>query len=518
MDTAILHYHLQRGGVTQVILNQLRALAAAPAADQPQKVAVLYGGRDDAWPRGAAAPPLPFRVTLIPLPDLEYDDLRDSNCSPQAVADIVEAALHQHQFDRENTVLHIHNHALGKQAALPGGLSLLAQRGWPQLLQLHDFAEDFRPANYQSLLRRAGLATHDDVPRYIYPQAPQLHYAVLTHHDRLVLEEAGVPVERLHLLANPVVLPTQLPDREGARQKLRRHWPLDPDKRWLFYPVRGIRRKNVGELLLWAALCRQTGEWGVTQQPLNPQEAASYHHWKELAAELRLPCSFGVGELGGVSFGEVMAAADGLVTTSVAEGFGMVFLEAPLLGHSLIGRDLPDVTADFRQHGLTFEGLRRSLPFSLESPFRQQAQQHAEALFSDARAAYGLSRSLPATTRSEFAEIFAAPIVDFALLGREQQTTLLRELVQGRRQSSEMSAWQTSLWDRWPELDAETTANATRIEKAFGLKAAGHRLADVYRSVRESARAAHTESLTHGANILESFLKASRLRPCRLEP
>ena len=36
-----------------------------------------------------------------------------------------------------------------------------------------------------------------------------------------------------------------------------------------------------------------------------------------------------------------------LVTTSIAEGFGLAFLEPWISGSSVVGRNLPDITEDF---------------------------------------------------------------------------------------------------------------------------------------------------------------------------
>ena len=45
LNLAIVHYHLNRGGVTQVITNQLLALDAVARGDAKPQVALLYGGR-----------------------------------------------------------------------------------------------------------------------------------------------------------------------------------------------------------------------------------------------------------------------------------------------------------------------------------------------------------------------------------------------------------------------------------------------------------------------------------------
>ncbi|MEM9702618.1 MAG: hypothetical protein AAF907_09255, partial [Planctomycetota bacterium] len=195
---AVAHYHLNRGGVTRVVANHLLALRSGQIA--PPSAVLLTGGRAEAW--GDAERTLQEEGVSAPRPTvagLDYDELNPAGSDdPHGLADRFETALADHRADRDATVLHIHNHALGKNVALPGAVALLAERGWTLLLQLHDFAEEFRPANYLRLTKALGERAN------LYPQAPQIHYAVLNGRDRRVLRGLGVPEERLHVLPNPV--------------------------------------------------------------------------------------------------------------------------------------------------------------------------------------------------------------------------------------------------------------------------------------------------------------------------
>ena len=49
MNIAIVHYHLNRGGVTQVVRNHLLALDAVSDPDQRIRTAILFGGRKQGW-------------------------------------------------------------------------------------------------------------------------------------------------------------------------------------------------------------------------------------------------------------------------------------------------------------------------------------------------------------------------------------------------------------------------------------------------------------------------------------
>ena len=113
-------------------------------------------------------------VRVSQLPTLGYDETPALRAD--SLAEEIEGCLQQAGFDKSDSVVHIHNHGLGKNVSLPGAISLLAERGFRFLLQIHDFVEDLRPENYRCF--RTALQGAD-VGEYLYPQAPHIHYALL---------------------------------------------------------------------------------------------------------------------------------------------------------------------------------------------------------------------------------------------------------------------------------------------------------------------------------------------------
>ena len=61
----------------------------------------------------------------------------------------------------------------------------------------------------------------------------------------------------------------------------------------------------------------------------------------------------------------MVASAQAIVSTSVAEGFGLGFLE-PWVFESLCGRNLPEITGDFSQHGVRLDNLYDRLELNLD--------------------------------------------------------------------------------------------------------------------------------------------------------
>ena len=146
---------------------------------------------------------------------------------------------------------------MGKNVSAPLAVRRLASLGYRTLLQIHDFAEDFRPDNYRRLTNALSHGSTNQLPAILYPQAEHVFYATLNRRDYRVLIQAGVDQSRLHLLPNPVSTPPVVADSRRARQLANETLGIPAGERLATYPVRGIRRKNVGEMLLWSALAER---------------------------------------------------------------------------------------------------------------------------------------------------------------------------------------------------------------------------------------------------------------------
>lgn len=525
MNLVFAHYHLNAGGVTQVMVNQLRSLAGAKGEGRPARVGVLYGGRHNGWPenlweRFESGSVAPIETVLMPVPALDYDTL--PNHDDQALASEVQAALAANGFPPDDSLLHIHNHAVGKNASWPGAIELLAAHGYRMLLQMHDFVEDFRPANYRHLARAWRL----DQPRQIagkqYPLASGIHYAALTERDRKLLAGAGVPDYQLHTLPNPVGDFDRLKSHREVAGPVREQLGIPTDASLRLYPVRGIRRKNLGELLLHAAISPADTWHAVTLAPMNPLELPSFERWKGLAAGLELRCLFDTCGGGPCDFLDTLSAADAIVTTSVAEGFGMVFLESWLAGKPLVGRDLPGITGDFKRRGLKFDGLYQSLMVPLE--LIERRDDLAEALqvaYDWACEQYGVQLAERAEVEGEVAKLLAAGSIDFSLLPSRFQESLIRAV------AKEPAATRETLFRANPGLGDQLACrgqsaaaidhNARLVRSTYSLATIGKQLADAYATIWRDHPPAEVQSVNNGESILEQFLRVDRLHAIRFE-
>ncbi len=291
----------------------------------------------------------------------------------------------------------IHNPTLGLNVSYPDMIEMAAQVGVPILMQIHDFVEDGRPANYQLVEGKSRL----------YPNAPHIHYATINSRDLEVLKTAGIPDSRIHFLPNAVNPPVI---KKTAQEEA-----------LVFYPVRGIRRKNLGELCLLAAHAPPKTRFAVALRS-GPEEPAFIHDdWVRFAEDQNLPIEFDVVGMRPDSFAEWLEKSTHLVTTSINEGFGLTFLDPAFLTKPLIGRDLPEITRDFVDYGTLYQKIPVSLDLliGLEEEYRNK--------LSATMSAYG--RDLDCAELGQaWAEFSAEGTVDFGNLPEKFQRKVISEV------------------------------------------------------------------------------------------
>lgn len=327
MKVLVVHYHLKAGGVTTVIRRQMCALSSRGV-----DASVLSGEAPASSLKGGCG-------TVAVAPALAYDD-PDSALTgndardPDRVRAIVNAIRREADALGSQTIIHVHNPTIRKNGSLLEALKQLCDEGRPVLFHIHDLAEDWRPDVYSDQPYPAGAA-----------------WAAINRFDARALSMAmgaSTPDES----AGPVsFLPNPVPRHSG--QTAATAGTGRPGL--VLYPVRGIRRKNLGEAVLLSLFMRPGSSIGVTLPPVNPRDVPSYDAWRERAAATKAPILFGMGL--SHDFENLYARSRAVVTTSIKEGFGLSYLEPAARGVPTLGRRLPRVVADFENAGLAFPGL-----------------------------------------------------------------------------------------------------------------------------------------------------------------
>jgi glycosyltransferase involved in cell wall biosynthesis len=479
MKIAIVHYHLQPGGVTRVIENTLQAWEE----NGTEIEAVALSGR--AYP-GDRLPDT--RVVQ----GLDYTSPRDA-VDPRVLTERLRASA-KDALGQTPDLWHIHNHSLGKNPSLTAAVSLLAESGERILLHPHDFAEDGRPGNYLSL---------SEVYQRAYPTGHTIHYAALNQRDRgflaHMLKDSS---SRVHLLANAV--PPSTPFSEFQEEKI-----LDLPENLLLYPVRAVRRKNLGELALLAS-SHQDFHFANSLGPTNPEFTPVFEDWKQFGKELELPLTYGLGEHTDASFPEMVGHAQSILSVSVAEGFGLGFLEPWTFGKGLCGRNLPDITSDFAELGVSLANLYDRLPIPLDCIL---SVSQVKATIQSALAQFYLDyqEELPEDgTEIAFQSMVENDCIDFGRLDERNQRGIIRsvaqspELQQGIQKHSGLEVLSGEIIDR----------NRQAVTEQFSLSSYAERTLNIYQELLATDNGTQCH-FANGQLLLDQYLSPTRLNLLR---
>jgi glycosyltransferase involved in cell wall biosynthesis len=438
LRVAFVHHHLRTGGVSRVISQQIRSLGR-----EVQVLAVL--GEPPSEPTG-----FPFTVVS----QIAYDRDRGTKAHPKNIADEIMNKVRSH-WRGEADLFHFHNPTLGKNRDLVSAIKLLRSSGQRLLLQIHDFAEDGRPQNYS-----------DEE----YPS--DCHYAVLNRRDYSILLRSGLKPEGLHFVPNPVVSPVG-----KVVQKKKGEIVL--------YPVRAIRRKNIGEAVFLSLFLRKNESVGVTLEPTSSLDCRSYNDWRGFVKDRNLNVQFRLGV--DSSFEEVIGLTRCMITTSIKEGFGYCFLEPWTCHKMLYGRLLKDICVDFTCNGLDLSHLyeKIAIPPSLidiKRFFSMWKRCYRERL-----EMYGLE-SRASEIEQGFQSVIRDESVDFASLSESDQRDVLARLLKNRGAREKIVDSNPFLMEFSSFKDREDTIirNRSVVEEHYSLENCKKRLLDIYGKVLDS--------------------------------
>ena len=366
MKLFIIHHHLNPGGVTRIIQSQIQSLKGKyPDID----ITVLTGNAGDQSFFDEQ------NVELDLNPDLDY--LLGKNISGNDILQL-KTKLSKYLLEKipYDAVIHVHNLNLGKNPVLTLALSEMAGKGYMLFNHCHDFAED-RPQNMNFMNRIIGKVFNKGPQKVMYPALPNYLFGTINAFDRERVINKGINRENVFHLPNPVYFETsQAISKSGARASVCNTLGIDPKLPLITYPVRVIRRKNIGELILFSTIFEGRANWLVTQPPQNPEELVPYKAWKALCDDEKISVHFEVGNR--VNFEELLLASDVCITTSTREGFGMVFLEPWLLGVPVVGRNIDYVTTDLIASGVEFPLLWDEVNVELDGAVKDFGKMDAD--------------------------------------------------------------------------------------------------------------------------------------------
>ncbi|MCF7928210.1 MAG: hypothetical protein K9L68_04500 [Spirochaetales bacterium] len=434
MKLIIFHYHLLPGGVTGVIRNSVPAiLRHIPEIEQ---VTLVCGREENSQTvleniRRELSPADRKRVDCSIFPEIDY----------QPAADKTEARSRQRVlrdklltgFGKGRPVWWVHNYHLGKNPVFTGALIEIAHNHSEigMVFHIHDFPESARYDNLR-LLRRISFEAS------LYPDGENIRYVTINSRDCRLLKSSGIREDHVYQLDNPVPglqRPTgettehTEPVSSRPREAIERHSSgRFPGYRrgapHFLYPVRCIRRKNVLETAALIKLLPEEPNLIVTLPGVSERERRYSEFVERLFCDGVIPGIFGIGAQSDISLDELGNFSDAVVSSSVQEGFGYLFIQALGWKKPLIARRI-DILDDFAG---VFKGRGVHLyPRFLVPADRQLAATTREAYESKIA---GLSDILPEESldqlHSEIAKLGADGTIDLSLLSVERQSEILR--------------------------------------------------------------------------------------------
>jgi len=427
-DLYIFHHHLLTGGVTSVILKSVEALKSyLPEVDR----IYLVTGNKINFSNLTLSPKVEVKV----LPEIDYlegQKLSVQNTSP-AGSSLASRLIRQ--FASDNAIWWVHNYHLGKNPLFTRALLKIIDGTYGDIhqkivLQIHDFPECGRYEN---------LALLESIVKCpLYPLSPDVQYVVLNKRDYDILITAGIPQNHLSLLENPIspYTPpcTNSSEKRKIKQSLDRAFGASfpsfiPDAPLIIYPIRTIRRKNVMEAGFITRLLEEPVNLIASLPGVSASEIAYSNLIKKCYKQGLIPGLWGIGEkleAAGLSFEKLIEAGDLIISTSVQEGFGYLFINALQWQRPLLARDL-DILKGTKDLFSTFPSYFYSkvlcpLPESdrklLIAGYRQKLT-NLSGVLSDERVK---------ELTLDIEELLESEIVDFSFLTPDLQYRLLKQL------------------------------------------------------------------------------------------
>ena len=456
-----IHYHLRTGGVTTVLRQQVDAVKDVC------KVLVLTG----------ELPEAAFPVDVVHIPELGYfDGAPDQNFNPEEAGESVIDIIKE-KFNSKCDLIHVHNPLLAKNINFLSMLKHIQKNGIRLFLQIHDFAEDGRPLFYY----------HQD--KYLEDS----HYAVINPRDYEILLKAGLKKKGLHLLPNIV-------DSFECSQ------PEISTSNIALYPVRAIRRKNIGEAILLSIFFKHNETLAITLPPSSPLDVKSYSGWKDFVREKRLNVEFEAGLK--KSFLELMHSVKFIITTSINEGFGFSFLEPWMFKKVVWGRKLPGICYGFEDNGIDLEHLYTRLLVPVSWIGRDKLYRKFKAVMEKNINIYK-SKVYNKKTLESCQKIVENENIDFGMLDESFQKNIIRRVLSSEKDSERLLLLNPclSIPGDLPDNKQLLDNNMKVIKERYGMRVYKEKLLNIYSTIINS----RVSQRINKNFLLKSFLNPEEL-------
>jgi len=354
MKIGLVNYNWNDDGVTRVVLNNYHGLRETHSNVSIKLIGGVFPGISE-----------PIETCSVPMKDkaIRYRDILNGLESASQDCDVV-------VFE---------NPVLGSSPNATKAFKEFSEKtGKKVLWRHHDFVYD-RPQYQPDFLKV--FENLDDG----YARTDNVSHLALVSFNQKRMRKAGIDSV---VFPNSVIADNFKYDPERG-QKLRKHFEsegiINPGEKMLIYPGRVLRRKNIEEALLLTRMIGNGDKWRLVVTL--PHANGYTRELEEIAKDCNVSCSlgqagqhikFGSTDPEDFTISDLFSSGGVSVGTSVDEGFGFTFVEPWLAGNALIGRNLPRVTADFKNNGMQLDHLYDSdvFPYCPDETQRNSCVKH----------------------------------------------------------------------------------------------------------------------------------------------
>lgn len=354
-------------------------------------------------------------------PILDYFENLESEVSTETIIEEL-----SRKFLSADSIWWVHNYHLGKNPYFTKALLRISETTKQNMVfHIHDFPECSR----YSLLNRLKEYIKDD----LYPQSDNIKYVVINRRDYNYLLKAGLRKDSLFLLENPIKISgtdfnrTKETDSRLSEELAKDFPRWNKGEPYMLYPVRAIRRKNIAEAALLAVLSDKNVI--VTLPGVSEKEKPYSDKCNTIFRKGLAPGMFGIGfdiEKYGISFDELIASSTMIISTSVQEGFGYLFLNSMNWGKPLLAKDL-NILKSFKK---SFEGFPATFYKAIYIPLNIEQKKELIDLYLKKITSLNqqLSQEALSALRNEIRKIFDSEEIDFSFLTLKMQIMVLEKI------------------------------------------------------------------------------------------
>lgn len=374
MRILIIHYHLHKGGVTDLIQKALSALLPLENTTRKHPTSIFENKHKINTKNQKISIVLASGECVPSVSSINQSILNNSNITVHiepalSYLDNIKETMNKTDietnlekfftlYNDKQTLWWVHNHHLGKNPVFTHSLiQYINDYKIPCILQIHDFPEAARYQNMTNLQAEMPI-------EMTYQNTIHSIFAVINSHDKTLLKNSGIDAHLLPNIVSNNIPTTNINSHKKNTTELKsllaktfsQYIPLatqHTDYQLFTYPVRCIRRKNVIE----AGLITQLYEhyfnipslFCVTLSGNSKQEKSYSELVQSLFEKFIFHGYFNIGNFldnHHINFNDVCASSDLIISSSTQEGFGFSFLNSVHWKVPLMAREItvtPDI-------------------------------------------------------------------------------------------------------------------------------------------------------------------------------